>query len=144
MTARGPGWWLAIVASVAMLAVTAAGLWALGTPAHQRALRMDARRLQDLRELTGKVGTYWIIHQKLPPDLEHLDANPAQLHDPQSGVPYGYAITGVAQYRLCARFQEPWPNRVDNRIPVPKEPAPGNDSWWHAAGEVCFDRSLKH
>jgi len=107
VSARGPGWWLAVAATIAMLAVTGAGLWILGTPAHQRALRLDARRVQDLRMLSSNISIYWKIHKSLPPDLEHLDASPQRLRDPQSGIPYEYAITGDTDFRLCAHFQEP-------------------------------------
>jgi len=144
VSARGPGWWLAMVATVAMLAVAATGLWILGTPAHQRAQRLDARRVQDLRMLSSNISIYWTLHKELPPDLEHLDASPARLRDPQSGIAYEYTIIGNTQYRLCARFQEPWPNAAGHREPMPAQPVPGNDSWRHAAGKVCFERSVKH
>lgn len=143
MSARGPGWWLALATAIAMTAVVASGLWILGTPAHQRALRLDARRVQDLRMLTSHIAMYWGQHKALPPDLAHLSANPALLRDPSTRAPYGYAATSDTGYRLCADFQEATPDHDGGREPLPVRSLPDDDSWRHPAGRYCFDRSVK-
>lgn len=143
MNRRGPGWWLAVAAAVAMALVAASGLWILGTPAHQRALRMDARRVQDLRMLTNHIAIYWRRNSILPPDLTHLNANPVLLRDPQTDTPYTYRVTGETGYQLCARFQEPTPDAAGGREPLPSRILANDDSWRHPSGRYCFDRNVK-
>ncbi len=142
MSARGPGWWLAVVAAAAMALVVAAGLWVLGTPAHQRALRLDARRVQDLRQVSTYIGMYWQQHKALPPALGDLDGNASTLRDPLTQAPYGYAVTGTTGYRLCATFQQATPSDEDQRTAW-IHPGGVDAHWRHPAGRHCFDRSVK-
>jgi hypothetical protein len=143
VSARGPGRWLAITAAVAMAAAVGSGLWILGTPGHQRDLRLDARRVQDLRELSTRIGGYWMLHQKLPPELAQLNVNPAVLRDPLTGAPYAYKVDGKARYHLCAHFKLATPDAGGRDEPLAVRPLADDDSWRHPAGRHCFERSVK-
>ena len=132
--------WLAIAVSIGMAAAVIAGLAVVGSPAHQRALRMDGRRVSDLSRISLQVMGYWSQHKSLPPDLAAIDAEQIHTADPVSGVAYGYVVTGPDTYRLCADFDAASESEEmgrDGYIP------PGGQRWHHPAGKHCFDMDRK-
>ena len=58
-------------------------------------------------------------------------AQKLSLADPETGVPYGYTVTGETGYQLCAKFSLP----RDERFEL---------FWNHPAGEQCFVFDAKH
>lgn len=120
---------LAIAASIAMAAAVIAGLVVLGSPAHQRHLRLDRKRVKDLGMLNTMISLYWQQHQTLPPDLKAVDAG-RYLGDPVSGEPFGYVVTGKRSYRLCARFD------------LPSDPEDTGVFSTHPSGQHCIDRTV--
>jgi hypothetical protein len=95
-------------------------------------MRLDARRVDDLVEISRKAHTYWSQHGTLPPSLDRLLDGPGTTidgRDPLTGQPYGYTVRGPASYELCAEFQ-----RRSNRSPEP----PRDRFWDHARGRACF------
>jgi hypothetical protein len=119
---------LAATASIAaVLLAVLAGLYLAGSPAGQRALRLDQLREADLRQLQGIIQDYWEATGRLPGDLaelvdgRRLTAVPA---DPESGEAYEYERPGETAFRLCARFSAGSPA--------------DSDFWSHAAGRQCF------
>ena len=143
MSARGPGWWLSVVAAIAMTLVVATGLWVLGTPSHQRALRLDARRVQNLRMLTSYINVYWQRNKMLPENLEQLPGGERVRQDPVTKVAYEYAVTGKTSYQLCATFQLATPDRNESGGRSLYLYMPDAERWRHTAGKYCFDRSVK-
>lgn len=137
--ARGPGYWVAVVAGAVVVAAVAAAFLVMGSPAAQREARLDARRVQDLQRLAGGIEAHARLHEALPPALSTLAAQPGSrwpLRDPANGVPYGYTVTGKRSYRLCAVFA------TDTARAAGDAPPWGGDEWSHAVGRRCFNRSL--
>lgn len=141
---------------VAILAVATivAGFFIVGTPAQARLQRFDAQKVSDLQNIQSQVVYFWQAKQKLPAaitDLNNsLNYGPVPM-DPQSGQPYSYQSTGALTFKLCAAFNaESRANQIDTtRVAVaPIMPAgvkgaiAPQDNWQHAAGQVCFDRTI--
>lgn len=141
MTPRNGVRWLAIAASIGMAGAVVAGLFVVGSPAHQRALRLDSRRVSDLSRISLEIMGYWSQHKSLPPDLMVVDAERGHTSDPVSGVPYGYFVTGTETYRLCADFDaasEPEGREFGSYVPAVNELR-----WQHPPGKRCFDLNGK-
>ena len=123
----------AVTASVLVAAVIAVGLMLGGSPAEQRRLRFDERRVDDLRVIARAVRVHWNRFGSLPGSLsiladgQNLDRVPV---DPSSRQAYAYAVTGETGYRLCADFAKRSVN------PPPQE------FWVHGAGHHCFEFEL--
>jgi hypothetical protein len=103
------------------------GLAATGTPAQQRLLEADSRRVQDLRALAGTLGPMPV----LPPSLADVAAQRPSLrvNDPESGAPYEYTVKSAKQYELCATF-----TAADD----PRNRQNGSEFWSHPKGRACF------
>ncbi len=108
------------------------GFLQIGSPAGQRTVSEDARRLFDLSSLAQAVHGKWLTRGDreftVPatiPDASIGVAGDARTTDPVSGRSYGYTPLGATAYRLCATFSLPSPADV---------PAP----WRHKAGNHCF------
>ena len=117
----------AVIAAVA--AAVAAGLVCTGSPARQRELRFDERRVADLNRLNWAITSYWQEEGELPARLEalvdgrNLDVLPL---DPARGEPYEYVATAPTAYELCAVFS------------FPSRDVGPNDFWFHDAERRCF------
>jgi hypothetical protein len=138
VSARGtPGHWLAIAASVVVVATVVAAVVAMGPPSQQREARLDARRVQDLQRIVQAVDGYYANHKALPADMATLATQPGwglATADPQSGTPYSYEVSGERTYRVCASFT------TDTAKPADGPWAP--DSWNHGIGRQCFQQSV--
>jgi hypothetical protein len=134
MTVSGRDRVAAGIATVAVFAAAAAGVYVLGPPSEERARRLDARRADDLRNLVGAVNVYWTRHKRLPASLQALRSEPigdADRRDPGSGVPYEYRPLAERAYEVCATFERD--STVDLRPPFL-----GPDLWAHRQGRQCF------
>jgi len=134
-----------------VLVTIIAGFFIIGTPQQIRVQKQDAIRVQDLQNIQWQVVNYWQQKEKLPATLAELNdpiANNIIPVDPQTNEAYGYSSTGALSFKLCATFAaEGGQNGMHGRsYPVPAEPKGGGtdiqDNWQHAAGEVCFDRTI--
>lgn len=103
MSTRGAVRCLLVLISIVMLAAIVAGLRVIGSPDHQRALRLDAVRAGNLGQISTRLAIYWSGHKTLPSSLGSL-VPPVEIKDPVSGSPYVYSAVGGSMYRLCARF----------------------------------------
>jgi hypothetical protein len=115
--------------AAAVIAAVLAGLSMLGSPAEQRSLRLDERRVTDLRMLAGAVERYWGERRELPARAEDVVDGRTTTRlplDPESKQVYEYRATGPGHYELCATFSRP---------SLTEE---ANDFWSHAAGRRCF------
>jgi len=138
----------------------------MGSPAKQRLLRLDDRRVSDLQSMQYQIINYWQQKEKLPENLTDL-SNPMtgySLPVPpefQKGEKYEYLIkdTKNLSFELCAEFSLPMPNGwMEGRnyyggaIPMIEKtdevsngfaPVGGmNESWSHEAGRTCFLRTI--
>ena len=133
---RRPGRWLAISASLVVVATVVAAIAAMGPPSAQRAAKLDQKRIEDLERIVQAISRYVDSHGALPPDLVALSQQPARrlsLVDPNDNTPYTYQVTGEHTFRLCAVFA------------TDSAKASGtfhsfDDDWGHGAGRQCFDR----
>jgi len=115
MSDGGRGRLLVIVAAVAVAATVAAAVTVIGSPMAQRASKLDARRVADLRRIETAIGEHAKLHDALPRDLGALLPGAGRALaavDPETGAPYGYEAIDLRRYRLCADFT------TDSRDPV--------------------------
>ena len=136
---NGVGRWIAVLASLVVVATIVAAIMVMGPPSAQRLSRLDERRVTDLGNLVQAIQAYREAHDRLPADLPVLAAEPGSrlaIVDPGTAQPYGYAVLGAREYQLCARF--------DTDTAATMEPpvawAPGD--WNHGIGTRCFKRSV--
>jgi len=115
--------------AAAVAAAVVAGLASIGSPAEQRLLRLDERRVTDLRMLAGAVNRYWAQQRGLPARAEDVIDGQITTRlplDPESKGTYDYRVTEAGHYELCATFNRP--SRLEE----------SNDFWAHEAGRRCF------
>lgn len=119
---------VAIAITVVVIIAALAGLYLSGSPAEQRLLRMDERRIRDLNQLANAVQRYWQEQGRMPADLEQL-VDGRRLNklpvDPDSGEAYEY-VAGDKNFSLCAQFDRATPDSGTIEF------------WQHPAGEHCF------
>jgi len=142
----------------------------MGSPAKQRLLRLDDRRVSDLQSIQYQVINYWQQKEKLPENLDIL-ANPLSGFslpvEPEfeKGKKYEYNVLDKNKltFELCADFSLPMPkgwNEYQNYykggiMPMAETdiatssvsypyPGPGwsNESWDHQTGRTCFERTI--
>ena len=140
----------------------------MGSPAKQRAWRLDDKRTNDLQSIQYQVINYWQQKEKLPDSLAEL-SNPmtgfSLLVDPEfeKGKIYEYIPSlnkDQLSFELCATFTADMPkgwqeNSYGGVMPMiaydRKEmsttsayPYPGgvNNSWDHKSGRTCFTRTI--
>lgn len=119
-------------AAAAVLVAIGAGLVVLGPPSDIRARRLDAERVDHLRQWAMAVDAYWADNEQLPGTLDDIRRQQAWAHLPlrdSAGQAYDYARTGVVTYELCAVFDRAW---------EPVSPSGEDSIWAHGAGRACF------
>ncbi|MEI8270007.1 MAG: hypothetical protein WCG45_01435, partial [bacterium] len=131
----------------------------IGSPATQRLLRLDDKRISDLQSIQYQVINYWQQKEKLPENLALL-SNPMtgfslpMPPDFGKGEKYEYNIKDnkTLTFQLCADFSLPIPkdSYYGGAVPVLEKvstnvdyPISGiNESWNHEAGRICFERTI--
>lgn len=136
----------------------------MGSPAKQRMLRLDDRRVTDLQNIQYQVINFWQQKEKLPEDLAKL-SNPISGYslpvppEFEKGEKYEYKVLGPLKFELCATFSLPIPKgwreyggggvmpmiAYEKSAPGVAYPYPGggtNESWSHEAGRTCFERTI--
>lgn len=138
----------------------------MGSPAKQRNLRLDDRRISDLQNIQYQVINYWQQKEKLP---EALDVLPNPLSGYSLPVPpefekgekYEYKVKDSKNliFELCATFSEPMPKgwregsgyrggiiQMEEKTGIDASvsfPFGGiNESWNHDVGRTCFERTI--
>ncbi len=137
---------LLITGLVAVLVVLSL-VWAyrfLGTPAEQRALRMDLQRVHRLDELTNSIARYYRSQDKpkLPESLEQVRADPSAnsfylgniYEDPLTGKLFEYRRLSDNEYELCAEFQTDF-REEEKKGRITSDLAA---KWMHPKGRACF------
>ena len=134
----------------------------MGSPAKQRMLRLDDRKVSDLQNIQYQVINYWQQKEKLPEDLNSL-SNPLTGYslpvspEFQKGDKYEYIKKDALSFELCASFvlpmQKGWKEYNNGGIisvmnsgydiATTKEYTGGiNESWDHQIGRTCFERTI--
>ncbi len=134
------GW----VSSIAVIIAIVSGFFIMGSPATQRAQRLDEKRVGDLQRIQNEVINYWQTKGVLPEsmnDLENFLSGFTTPTDPNNSNTYTYEASGELRFRLCATFETKSDYTQSNyRGPIYfKEP---NNYWQHDAGKVCFERTI--
>lgn len=137
---------------VLVLVTIISGFFIIGTPQQMRAQKQDAIRLQDLQNIQWQVVNYWQQKESLPAALSDLNdpiSNNLIPVDPQTKEAYTYKRNSPLDFQLCATFAnagDSMQSQYGGPIAKPVEPRSTGtdiqDNWQHAAGEVCFDRSI--
>ena len=135
MSASRAGRWLAIAASLLVVAAVVASMLVMGSPGSQRESRLDRQREQDMKRIASAIDRRTVAGKPLPADLASLASEPGRrlpIADPATDAPYVYEITGVHSYRLCAVFTTDTAEESRN--------AWIDQDWLHGPGRQCFDR----
>ncbi len=130
------------VVIAAVIAVVVSGLLLAGSPAEERAHRIDMGRISSLQSIAAAIDRYYDLNNALPADLEALTKARETYYiegitDPETGLPYEYVVRGTNVYDLCASFTT---NSFD-QSPTHIEPYERWESrfWEHEAGRTCFN-----
>jgi hypothetical protein len=123
--------------------VIVGGFIIVGSPARQRSLKFDDQRINDLQMIQSQTINYWQQKGNLPVQLNDLKDSISGFTapmDPQTGQAYEYNVKSALNFELCANFNLPsQSDRISQPIPMIYPPP---DNWQHAAGHVCFDRTI--
>jgi len=134
----------------------------MGSPAKQRLLRLDEKRVNDLQSIQYQVINYWQQKEKLPEDLQSLSNPMTGFSLPvtpefQKGEKYEYTIKDQKKltFELCADFSLPiqkgWQEYRGGGVMPMSEKASSNvmypnggvnESWNHETGRTCFERTI--
>jgi hypothetical protein len=135
VSARPVGHWLLVLAGMVVLATVAWAIAVMGSPAEQRRMRIDERRVDDLRQVEAAARAYRTGTGALPDTLDAIVARPGvalDVSDPETGSRYEYRKTAGDAFELCATFvTDTGANREAGRRW--QEPR-----WAHGKGRHCF------
>lgn len=114
----------------------------------QKLIELDEQRVQDLIVIQSKILSYWSKNFKLPESIEEAGATdilysdiPIPL-DPNTNKPYEYRKKTDSSYELCATFSLST-TEINKSKNIPTGTfVSGEFSWEHAAGKVCFKKSV--
>jgi hypothetical protein len=117
------------------------GFWVAGSPAQQRDVRNDERRVEHLQTIQYHiVEEFWLNKNRLPTALAELEDDISGFDvpvDPVTRDPYEYRRLGPLSFELCATFA--LERTGDPRV---AKPLGETDSWDHGAGRACFERTI--
>jgi len=122
--------------SCVVLATIIGGIVIIGTPAEQRLIALDKKRVSDLNQIARKVRDHQAKNGILPASLSDIPNEwVSHAADPETGEPYTYRVTGERSFQLCAVFA-----RKDNEHR--KQPTYLRFKT-HGQGFHCFDRKIE-
>lgn len=144
---------LAYLGIVVTILAIVGGFLIVGSPAHQRDLRYDNERVNDLTNIQWQVLSHWQQKSVLPEKLEELNDSISGYTiptDPEDSSAYTYNVKGNYSFELCANFgtkSEDNSGRgsyardiaVSSAYPLIETE---NINWKHEAGKVCFERKI--
>jgi hypothetical protein len=132
--------------SLVVLVAVISGFFLIGSPHHQRLVRFDETKVNDLENIQWQIVSYWQQHEVLPAtlgDISNSLNNFIVPVDPESKESYSYQVTGDRSFELCAVFNLP---NTDNQSEYSYPSAPvrflNNPNWAHDTGEKCFERTI--
>lgn len=126
--------YLAIISTVVVVLAVVAAIIIMDPTGLQRKRRIDTHRVDNLKNISSSIDSYWERKKSLPLNLTALDMEPGlkiPLKDPETGIPYVFEVTGKDSYRLCAVFS------VDSSDEAQEYRS--SRKWSHGAGRHCFD-----
>ena len=131
-----------IIIGVVVLAV-GYGIFLAGSPATQRTLQFDQRRVSDLLQISFAVDEYWVRNDNLPEALVDLQDSRyyfvESIIDPATKELYEYQVLGEKQYELCATFE-----LVSTESGAGlRSPSKMSKVWEHGVGRTCFELEIQ-
>lgn len=142
----------AIGSSVLIIVSIVGGFFLVGSPMHQRAIRLDDQRVSDLQIIESQILNHWTQKGAIPKTLAELNDSLSGFTppvDPATMQPYSYTVKGEHDFELCATFTNATSAEQANRYkatpmmyPYPVDGKGAPDNWMHVAGTVCFTRSI--
>lgn len=126
-----------IVATVLVVALVIAGLFAVGSPSTARDLRADQQRRQYLNDLHFELAQQVAAGEEIPESLEDLEPfdrfgpgyDPRL--DPETGELFEYTKLSATEYEVCATFNTSIEEAEGYRFFGELE---------HDAGRNCYER----
>lgn len=139
---------VAITSSLLMLVTLVFGFVQIGSPGHQRDLRLDQERVEDLADIQFQLLYWYRDYEELPTSLDQIattDGYPIPT-DPVTGEEYDYSLTGETTFDLCANFTTSSAEMEDQypyaRTPVKEYGFLTTTNWNHEAEYTCFQIEL--
>lgn len=137
--------WVAWKAIILVALALVAGIWT-SAPWEARDRADDRDRVYALQSIQSEVVNFWQAKGRLPASLDELNDPIRSFRvpvDPVTAQPYGYERKQGASFELCAVFATASPGPAGVSRPVmPYGGDPYAADWGHAAGSVCFERSI--
>ena len=145
--------WMSLLDKIFIILVVIgiiAGFWIAGSPAHQRDVRFDEQRVNDLATIQSQVIYFWQAKQRLPQNLDELTTGVEKFiapKDPETGADYDYRIVkSPYSFELCAVFLTSSTGNQDQNVrvsyPVTMGYDPSAGDWGHGIGNTCFERTI--
>jgi len=130
--------------SATVLLVVIGGMITIGSPAKQRAIRMDEQRISDLMNIQSQiVYTQWNNKGEVPASLTDLKdpiSNFSLPTDPETKQAYEYKKIATNKFELCATFKTESTDRQD--VSIAYKYGVENENWKHSIGRYCFERTI--
>lgn len=124
--------------------IIVSGFFIMGSPATQRAIRLDVQTVQDLSSVQYQIVDYWQQNGRLPATLDELGNDITGYRvpvAPDGRSSYEYVVKSNLSFALCATFAED--TATTNYVASESMyGVRGVSNWSHTAGPVCFDRSI--
>lgn len=137
MNVQALGRGLLIAASILIVATVIAAVVVMGTPQHQRDIRLDARRTSDLEDIVTAAREHADRSGALAGTLTQLAARPGlrlNIIDPATAQPYEYNVLDAHRFVVCATFA------TDTADDTFERGFPRDQDWVHPAGRQCFTK----
>jgi len=141
---------VAITSSLVILGMVIGAFFIVGSPMQARSEQFDQQRVADLQNIQWQVVNYWQSKEAMPSSLADLSDSISGYTapvDPETGNAYEYRVKNAAglNFELCATFDLEYIGGLDGRKSMPAYPVydgMASQNWDHAAGRVCFDRTI--
>jgi len=124
--------WVGVTTLVILLSIVW-GFTVLGSPRTQRLIKYDEQKVNHLSSMDSYIRSHYYNKGVLPENTTEIDQYYA-LNDPQTQEPYKYVKTGDLTYELCAKFNKPKQDNINDRYYTGYP----NQAWVHPAGDYCF------
>jgi uncharacterized membrane protein YidH (DUF202 family) len=128
--------------AIAVIVTFCIGIAVAGTPAQQRQVEADEKRVQDLHALAAGIRAWHdqapVLHPNatIPASLPQLARDGrfpvTRISDPETHVTYEFHPRGGTRYELCANFSSNAPD--DRSTPLGYH----SDFWRYGKGQTCF------
>lgn len=134
---------VAIASSVVVYAAILGAFIAVGSPAKQRAIRLDLERVEHLSVIQYQLTEYYREKQELPEQLTDMTTGVTAYippTDPETDAAYIYTKSSDVDFELCATFVF---DHKEGRNQSYRYSAGGiQNDWEYKAGKYCFERTI--